>query len=153
MIYTIKKGQHSCKHTLSAHSGTVREARIVTVDESWRHEGIKSIHKLWGFGYGYQHQINSARLGLKLFADYFRLVTYIYDAGIRLKEKKIKDYPYNTTFASSIDFVSGLLVFNVDGTEVKVSVTQTPKAGFYLFPYFGGNEVPERDVITQIIRI
>lgn len=153
MIYTIKKGQHTCKHTLSAHSGTVREARIVTVDESWRHEGIKSIHKLWGFGYDFNHHINSARLGMKLFADYFRLVTYVYDGGIRLKEQKIKDYPYNTTFASSIDYVQGLLVFSVDGVEAKVSVNQVPKAGFYLFPYFGGKEVPVRDVKTQIIKI
>lgn len=153
MIYTIKKGQHSCKHSLSAHSGTVREARIVTVTSSWRHEGIKSIHKLWGFGYGYQHHINSARLGLKLFADYFRLVTYVYDNGIRLKEKKITDLPYDTTFASSIDYSSQAFLFIVDGVEVKVSVSQTPKPGFYLFPYFGGKEVPANDVITQIIKI
>lgn len=153
MIYTIKKGQHSCKHPLSSHSGTVNEARIVTVDESWKHDGIKSIHKLWGFGYGFDHHINSARLGIKLFADYFRLVTYIYDAGIRLREKKIIDYPYDTTFASSIDYNQGYFVFNVDGVEAKVSVTQKPKPGFYLFPYFGGKEVPLQNVQTQIIVI
>lgn len=153
MIYTIKKGQHSCKHPLSSHSGTVNEARIVTVDESWKHDGIKSIHKLWGFGYDFNHQINSARLGMKIFPDYFRLVTYIYDGGIRIKEKKIAEYPYGTTFISAIDYEHGVIKFTVDGNEVKVSVAQTPKAGFYLFPYFGGKEVPVRDVKTQIIKI
>lgn len=151
-VYIIKKGRHSSGVHIAFHAGTLVESRMVTVTGTWRHEGIKSIHKLWGFCYGIHHHFNSARLGLKLFDDYIRLMTYVYDAGMRMKEKKIADLPYDSTFKSTIVYTDNVFIFSVNDTDVDVPVSQSPCAGYYLYPYFGGKETPERDVITIIAK-
>lgn len=128
---------------------------MVVMDSSWYCPGTKSstIHKIWGYSYRISPHIHSARLGVKLFADYMRLVTYIYDGGIRLREKKIIDLPYGSAFASSIDWDMGFYVFRVDDAEVSQSVGHIPGAGIYLYPYFGGQETAPHNITTEIISL
>lgn len=152
MIYIIPKGKNNCRHPLSWHNGTVKEARLVTLTD-WHTGGTYTfISKIWGYAYG-NHHYSSARLGIKLFPDYARLVTYVYDLGVRIKEKKIIDIEYGSTFVSSIDFESHTWVFRVDNKTVLVPAAARVQAGFYLFPYFGGTETAPKNIITEIQKL
>lgn len=140
-IYTIPKGAKFSVHPLQWHEGTTREARIIQMFPSWKIEGARTIiNKVWGYSYGIDHQYCSARLGCKLFPDYIRLVTYVYDQGVRLREKKLKDFDYNdAVFTSAIDFdkKNNQWIFTIDEKIVKVPVNSTtPRQGAFLFPYY-----------------
>ena len=134
------------------HNGTTSETRMITLLDWYTGETFTFISKLWGYSYG-AHQHNSARLGIKLFPDYVRLVTYVYDSGVRLKEQKIIDLPYGSAFVSGIDFKQGSWVFKVDQKETGVKVTSRPEFGYFLFPYFGGRVTAPKDIKTEILNI
>lgn len=155
MTYTIKKGQHACNHLLETHAGTTAEKRTVTVHPSWQ-TGTKqtTIHKLWGYSYGFHHDC-SARLGLKLLADKFRLMAYVYDGGLRIRECeqkiKITELPYGSTFESEIIFDLNRWIFTVnDKTTVVKTLHTFAKVGYFLYPYFGGKETAPHDIKTII---
>ena len=63
MTFTIKKGQHGCKHPFIDHQATVSETRLITLDDWFTGAQPKFINKIWGYSFGH-HQIDSARLGL-----------------------------------------------------------------------------------------
>jgi len=152
MIYTIKKGGHSCSHPMQWHNGTTSETRMITLLDWYTGETFTFISKLWGYSYG-AHQHNSARLGIKLFPDYVRLVTYVYANRVRLKEKFICEMEYGSTFVSGIDYSEGWWRFMVDDRMVEVSTVVRPKWGYFLFPYYGGSEPAPKNILTTIEKI
>lgn len=142
-IYNIPKGAKFSVHPLQWHEGATREARIIQMFPSWKIESARTnvINKVWGYSYGIDHHYCSARLGCKLFPDYIRLVTYVYDGGIRLREKKLKDFGYyDAAYTSAIDFdrKNNRWIFTLDEKNVIIDLEKatTPRRGAYLFPYY-----------------
>lgn len=152
MTFTIKKGQHGCKHPFIDHQATVSETRLITLDDWFTGAQPKFINKIWGYSFGH-HQIDSARLGLKLLTDRVRLVTYVYANRVRLKEKFICEMEYGSTFVSGIDYSEGWWRFMVDDRMVEVSAVVRPKWGYFLFPYYGGSEPAPKNILTTIEKI
>jgi len=159
-IYTIPKEAKFSHHPLQWHTGTTAEVRMVHMFNNWKIDGARTnvINKVWGYSYSIDHHYCSARLGCKLFPDFIRLVTYVYDAGVRLRDKKLKEFGYNdAVFISAIDFVSAgdksAWLFTVDGKEISqpVSKDTKPKSGAFLFPYY--NDGAPHKIETLITKI
>lgn len=158
MKYTIKQGGHYSTHTFKPYLGLKKEFLItVQFTDSCRYNlgdiDQLDINKLWGVSFGL-HEKNSIRIGwaYNTFTDKIDLYYYIYENGIRKYQK------FSECFINEI--VTLKLYLNNDNFYLEKNNTwdavEVPyvypslKLGYYLFPYFGGNEVAPHDIIIYL---
>lgn len=157
--YIIKKGNHYSTHIIKPYLGFKKEFNIqFKFNENCRYnlEDVDQldINKLWGISFGY-HEANSIRIGwvYNLFTDKIDLYYYIYENSVR-KYAKFSECFINDTC------VVKLLLSNTSFTMIDkgnpwniISETYNYpdfKLGYYLWPYFGGNEVAPHDIHIQM---
>jgi len=145
--YTIFKGQHYCDKT-SVKSFSGREMHFkVLFDSSAVYKTLDpinqaDINKLYGFTEGIDNHINSARIGWSWNKQALRLYAYIYANGIR-SFKEIATVPIGTVATCAISISDKQYLFEVNDKKASLNraLEGPPVAGYWQYPYFGGDEV------------
>jgi hypothetical protein len=158
--YTIKQGEHYSKHDFKLYLGKKDFEIIVKFTESCRYNlgdvDQLDINKLWGVSFG-NHEKNSIRIGwaYNLFTDKIDLFYYTYENGIRKYEKISECFIGEiVTLELELNFNGG---FWIRGTGITWESGQFHpykypflKIGYWLYPYFGGNEVATHDIEIEL---
>lgn len=159
--YIIKEGGHYSNHLPKLYLGLKKNFKLkVQFTESCKYnlgnDNQLDVNKLFGVSFGY-HQLNSIRLGWNydIITDNINLYAYIYMNGIQLTYY-IAPLTINTIWNIELGFVekSGMFWVHVEPYGVydqniyKEFYYSFPniKLGYYLFPYFGGDEVAPHDI-------
>lgn len=156
MKYTIKEGEHdSGLHFGLVFGDTIRfraklsESCLYSVDQ-WLETDKKDLNKLAGFSNGFNHEINSARIGWRCKNnDCFEITTYIHDNGnfIPGSETVLGIVYPEEWFNCSIQNIGYSYRFGFNGFFLNVSKQTKPNFFKYrLYPYFGGNHVAPQDI-------
>jgi hypothetical protein len=143
MIRTIKKGGHySSPLSFKLHTGVDKLSYIVKFTDSCRYDlgndNQLDWNKLFGVSVGY-HKNNSIRLAWRYNkeTELIEIAKYSYFEGTRYMSTEIGELEINT---------ETILTLNIPELWKK-------KWGYYLNPYFGGNEVAPHDIKIHIKQI
>jgi hypothetical protein len=154
--YTIAKGQHECtprpfKAVDEASINFIVKFNQSAVYTSQIAENQWDVNKLWGFSDGWNHTINSARIGWSWRDGALRLHAFAHVNG-QFVEQEITTVELGKDINCSIRIVGGYYMFNVNGVNVNIAraTTGTTSRGYQLYPYFGGNETAPHDITIQI---
>ncbi len=145
--YTIFKGQHySDKTAVKSFSSNEMNFKVIfdstaiytTLDPV--NQG--DINKLYGFTEGIDNHVNSARIGWCWNKNALRLYAYIYGNGVR-GFKEITTVNIGAVIKCKIVISDKQYVFEVDNKKVSLNrALEGPAvAGYWQYPYFGGDEV------------
>lgn len=158
--YIIKAGEHFSAHPIKPYLGKTSFTVTVNFDESCRYnlDSIDQldVNKLFGISFG-NHEDNSIRLGWAYNLDTLKMdiFTYTYEDGAR-KINKIGSCNL------SVDIVIKLKLDFSGGTYQTTSLISIPeeqvftykypalRMGYYLYPYFGGNNPAPHDMIIYM---
>ncbi len=162
--HTIKYDRHRTnKPKLKLHWGKTRLAHKVTFTDSCIYKtkdkkNQKDINKLFGLSYGWHHK-NSIRFGWRCNGDRISILAYMYRDDERVNEWDeniyIEDIDINKEYSFEISFGDGnflLAIFDKDkliGTTILKAGNLYP-LGYYLNPYFGGDEKAPHDISIKI---
>ena len=151
--YIIFKGWHYSIHWPKLYNGNKKEFIIkVKPNDSWRYNfnniDQQDINKLWGIGFGNlllgDHHKNSIRLG-----SYYNPVSENIQWFDYSYENFIRNYGFITlsNINELIEFPFKLKEnsFIIGNKEVPYKYPED-RTGYYLFPYFGGNNPAPHDV-------
>lgn len=152
ITYNILQGQHySDKSSIRIFNGTEMNFRV-RFDSSAIYKTMDpvnqyDINKLFGFSDGDNHHKNSARIGWGWNKNVLRLYAYVYSDSLRLM-KEISPVAIGREIWCSILVSRGEYLFTVDETRVALHrAVETPAAaGYWLYPYFGGDEVAPHNI-------
>lgn len=161
--YIIKKGQHYSKHLPKLYLGDKKDFKIkVEFTESCRYNlsniNQLDVNKLFGVSFGY-HKHNSIRIGwnYNIDTDMIDIYRYEYNNGRRLIEKIYSVHIYEELFIklnlTEIGYVISIeSEFSKFGYIVEEYIFNYPniKLGYYLYPYFGGDEVAPHKIIVKM---
>jgi hypothetical protein len=169
-IFKIKKGYHysnliykipflhlfkkTIKHTLYFNENVIYE--LNNGDQM-------DINKLFGISFGFHHK-NSARFGWRWNTEKnkIEILAYIYVDG-----KRINEWDEDTLIAElepyevcemKIKKENNYYIFNIYSDSTKKNYIKKLKCGkgkfwgYYLFPYFGGNQVAPHDIEINFIK-
>lgn len=156
--YTILEGEHYSTHSIKIYTGKTSLPFSVNFDESCRYDlgtiDQLDVNKLAGVSFG-NHETNSIRIGwaYNLITQKMDLFAYCYENGTRLI------HPIGNCNLS--EDVSIKLELNFNGNTFKISLAGSAfrefpykypalKAGYYLFPYFGGNNPAPHNMIIYL---
>lgn len=126
---------------------------IVKFDNSAMYQTVDpgnqgDINKLYGFSDNNQdHHVNSARIGWRWYNNQLQLFAYVYNNSVH-SDKLITTVPLNQDVNASIKVVGNIYEFNVNGSIVtmpRASAT-TLGVGYWLYPYFGGDEIAPHNI-------
>ena len=170
--FRIKKGTHSDPLEFCPHFGITKMRRTITFGSSCIYEdksGEGDWNKAFGFSYGHHHK-NSVRIGWRCVDDKIETCLYSYVNGKRIINKLIYaniDIPY--TFKIEYTENSNIRVLmqapinlnSVDGKmeddnrlafvyHINNNDKPKRKVGYYLYPYFGGQEKAPHDMYMEI---
>ena len=115
------------------------------------------INKLFGLSFGFHHN-NSIRFGWNTDGDKIGIYAYCYNSGERIVYK-ITSLPTNITNSFEINVYNDfyqLSIYNKMSNSVTtwtINKPQTPKWGYRLFPYFGGNKCAPHDMEIHMKKI
>ncbi|HZF64464.1 MAG TPA: hypothetical protein VEZ55_08270 [Chitinophagaceae bacterium] len=155
--YTINKGEHSSNRTGPAKLETDHLKFVVKFDSSAIYTSQDpanqhDINKLFGFSDNdaHHHQF-SARIGWNWYNNALHVYAYVYNNGER-SSKYIASVPLNEPITCGIKSTTNAYIFTVDDKQVITSRSSTtPHAkGYFLFPYFGGDETAPHDISIAI---
>lgn len=153
IIYTIKKGSHSCDKNdfisleLSELKFTVRFDQSAVYQTAEPGNQL-DVNKLYGFAdNGSQHHEFSARFGWRWSENALRLFAYVYNNGA-MDFQEITSITTDKEYECSITISPDTYTFRVNGkTVIMPRASTTPKAkGYRLYPYFGGDEPAPHDI-------
>jgi hypothetical protein len=108
-------------------------------------------NKLWGFSDGFDHLVNSARIGWRYYEGNLQLMAYAHVAGIfRYEELTIIQPGEEVT--CRIKILGTHYVFAVKDVVIEIPRVTSGDyvTGYQLFPYFGGDEVAPQDIRIEI---
>lgn len=152
--YKIKKGKHYSGFRISPTYNKMSSKYEVIFKENCIYdlhdEDQYDVNKLFGLSYGYHH-INSARFGWRADGEKIQLSLYCYREGQRYM-KDICQLDTERTYTLEIKNEGTYYEFLISGNTSsfmaygKITKPQTPKLGYNLFPYFGGNEPAPHDI-------
>ncbi|MEO6733089.1 MAG: hypothetical protein ABIN01_17830 [Ferruginibacter sp.] len=155
--YTILKGQHYCdKSTIKSFSKSQLNFKVKfdssAIYESVITENQYDINKLHGFSEGINHHQNSARIGWSWNKKALRLYAYVYSDSTRIM-KEITTVPIGPEISCSIGISGSRYVFSINEATLGIErkIKGAPIAGYWLYPYFGGDEVAPHDVSIYIL--
>lgn len=166
MRYIIHKGWHYSmplqliKKLLGIRYTTKRAmSAVVRFNSNCQYEIGKDqsdINKLFGFSLGMHHK-NSIRVGWRWFCGELQLCSYIYENGVRLKEKVFYrcefGYVYNVMVKLQIVDNEYFACFFVDGVPMyshKIATKVKKYVSYPLSLYFGGNCKATHDMIIDM---
>ena len=158
-LFTIRAGQHSSISRNEAFTGSgiditaaFDETAIYTLEET---KDQADINKLIGFSDCTQHhQSESARIGWRWFNNELQILAYAYLEG-DLNFELMGAIPLNSEIDMSIRATSNVYEFSGSGLQtVTLQRTSDCEAGenYWLWPYFGGDQVAPNDVNIKIKR-
>lgn len=155
--YIVKKGENYSSHPFKIFTGKKSHKIEVIFDESCIYDlgnnNQYDINKLWGVSFG-AHQNNSIRIGWNwnLITKKIDLYWYKYQNG-EFTFGYFKSYNINefVTIDVYFDYSSSNFTF-ISDNMAKIIYHKYPflKVGYYLYFYFGGNEVAPHDIIAHI---
>ncbi|MDP2692821.1 MAG: hypothetical protein Q8O88_04245 [bacterium] len=152
--YKIKKGKHLSGFRVSPiYNKKVSIYEVIFTKSCIYNLGNSDqldVNKLFGISFGYHHT-NSARFGWRAEGDKIQISVYCYKNGKRyMKDMCLVDI--NKTYSMTITNIGNYYEFEIKDTTsafysyAKISKPKTPKFGYKLWPYFGGNEPAPHDV-------
>ena len=168
--FTIAKGKHSALIEFCPHFGITEMERTVIFSDSCLYvdkSGENDWNKVFGFSYGNHHK-NSIRVGWRCSKpNKLSLGLYYYINGKR-NHFAVKEIKTNTPYTVKLkvtqsDISIAVSKFN-EPTQIiyaKYKVEPkfgtmftklTPKWGYYLYPYFGGQEKAPYDMKIRIFK-
>jgi hypothetical protein len=160
-IYEIKKGKHFSGIHLKLHLGVDKIIRKIVFDNSciynFKNEDQYDINKLFGLSFGHHHN-NSARFGWRANEDKIEIYAYYYSKG-SICYANICSVKSNVPYEYSILIENGVYIFQVENSEGYVigshiaNKAETCGWGYYLYPYFGGNNTAPHDMIILMKEI
>lgn len=158
-IFTIPAGQHSSISRNEAFTGSGIDITAIFDESAIYSLEVTSdqadINKLIGFSDCTQHhQSESARIGWRWYEDELQILAYAYLEGV-LHFELMGSIPLNTEIDMSIRATSNTYDFSGTGLQ-SVSLTRTSDCevgeNYWLWPYFGGDQVAPNDVEIRIKR-
>jgi hypothetical protein len=158
-IFTIDAGTHSSIVRSEPFTGTgisitalFDESAIYTLSVAGNQADI---NKLVGFSDCSQHhQSESARFGWRWFNDELQILAYSYNQG-QLSFELMGAIPLNEEVDMTISIEDEQYVFMGEGLETTtLARTNNCEAGdnYWLWPYFGGDEVAPHDIEIRLKR-
>ena len=159
-LYRIAKGRHGSLHFRPFICKRFLKYRVLFTNSCLYNLGNHNqldINKLFGLAFGIHHHRNSVRVGWRTdgVSDKISLFAYYYVNGER-KWSPLCEVEPNRLYDLSIDVVPGAYVFEVEDVQSSASFTYTvsrprvPWPGYYLYPYFGGNETAPHDMTIMM---
>lgn len=167
IFHRIKKGRHRTnKPKIGLHWKKKRLAYEVVFNRDCRYETEKKenqldINKLFGISFGFHHK-NSARFGWRDNGEgKIDILAYVYRNGERVKESEgiyIETIEVGKSYIMDISVTSGLYMFTITKGKKMIGATiiehgKLPPLGYYLNPYFGGDETAPHDMIIELCKV
>ncbi|MBC7689635.1 MAG: hypothetical protein H7211_15810 [Aquabacterium sp.] len=144
--YTILQGQYYCDKSTPKLFAATKMSFKIKFDSSAIYQTVDpvnqyDINKLFGFSEGDNHHLNSARLCWAWHINALHLYGYVYSDSIRAM-KEIARVNIGAELICSVAVTSGGYVFTVNDTSHVMPrlIKGVPLAGYWLYPYFGGDE-------------
>lgn len=160
MIYTIKKGNHYSWHLPSFSWKTIYRFDIKSLDDlsyvAQNPENQKDINKIYGFSDSWNHHIHSLRIGW-WYDDYkaeSHLAIYAHQDGKRII-KPLGIISGKNTIQIDIEiYKDTYVVKRLDTGMVQLIERKSKWWGprYTLFPFFGGQEVAQKDYKFEITK-
>lgn len=157
--YTIRKGQNYCTPNTIKIVKTSEMKFIARFDTSAIYSTVNpvnqyDINKLYGFSEGFNHQVNSARIGWRWSDGALRLFGYVYKSSVRYSQE-ITTIPFNTDITCSIKLSGYNYLISANGITVTLprASNAASATGYQLYPYFGGDETAPKDISIKIKNI
>lgn len=156
--YTIYKGSHYSLHLPKAFIKNPTNIDFnFKLDENCLYkplsaENLEDISKIFGLSFGLHHT-NSYRVGFAYGYDNFSLFHYWYNNGVRNYRKIFSCKPGDQISGSlkinRKDNIINTFYYNKENSQsslgsVAFDFSKIPNWGYYLFPYYGGNEVAQQ---------
>lgn len=149
--YLIKKGQHNSGFHLGIHfKKEIVMKREVIFKENCKYDlnGIdqSDVNKLFGVSFGL-HQKNSARFGWRWSLDKnkIEILTYTYINGVRNFDS-LQFVDLEETITLTLEAKADTYCFKFGTSELTIKKSNTPSYGYFLYPYFGGNQMAPHDI-------
>lgn len=158
--YIIKKGEHYSAHPVKPYFGKTSFKVTVNFDESCRYDlgGVDQldVNKLFGVSFG-NHEVNSIRIGWAYNLETLKMdiYTYTYENSVR-KINKIGSCSLaeNVVINLKLNFGSSTYqtnsIISIPQEQVFAYSYPALKAGYYLYPYFGGNNPAPHEMSIQM---
>ncbi len=154
--YTILKAEHYCDKTnIKSFSGSGINFKVrfdstaiyTTTDPA----NQADINKLYGFTEGTNNHVNSARIGWCWLNNSLRLYAYTYSNSIRTMAE-ITRVEIGAEISCSISVSEGAYLFKINDQKLsQPRSNKTPEAaGYWQYPYFGGDEVASHNTYIYI---
>ena len=157
--YTIRKGQNYCDQNTIKLVKTSEMKFVARFDTSAIYATVNpvnqyDINKLYGFSEGYNHQVNSARIGWRWSDGALRLFGYVYKSSVRYSQE-ITTIPFNTDITCSIKLSGYNYLITANGITVTLprALNTASASGYQLYPYFGGDETAPKNISIKIKNI
>ncbi len=154
MLYTIKKNRHrACPLKFGIWYNKTNISKKVTFLSTYPFN--RSVNKLFGIGYFWNHHKESARIGFRYEGSgYFKLYAYCYVIGSRIT-REICQVPINTEITCSIDITNNKYIFKVSYNSAPVSIVTVnfnhkKKWSFPLNLYYGGTNKAPNEIKVKI---
>lgn len=153
-VFTIKKGGHNSLNSIQSFKDSVLRFNVLfdstAIYACENKDNQMDVNKLFGISdCGYDHHVNSARIGWRWLNDSLQLLAYVYHN----KERRIH---YLTSCAigkdvqCSITAAGDHYLFRVDETFYREDRACSGHQHYILHPYFGGDEVAPHDITIRI---
>jgi hypothetical protein len=159
--FLIKKGNHRVSNPLIRLFYDKKIIRFgIIFDETCLYRtknqvNMLDINKLFGLSFGYHHN-NSVRFGWRLNDSKISILAYVYRDGKRVLEWDediyITDVNLNELYYYDIMVIKNNYILTVRDTYKKIISTKIIKTGslckfgYFLNPYFGGDEKSPRNI-------
>jgi hypothetical protein len=154
--YSIAKGAHfSNRSSITAFTGTELSFDVqfdsTCIYLSTNPSNQYDINKLYGFTEGANNHVNSARIGWSWNDGALRLYAYAYANGIR-RTTEITSIAIGRPVHARIGITDQEYIFSVAGKTVSLprAVSNKEIAGYWQYPYFGGDEVAPHTIYVHI---
>lgn len=156
-VFTIKKGKHRSGCRFKANSNNHIEFDVI-FDESAFYttkdpRNQADINKLYGVSdCGQNHMNYSMRFGWRYYYGQLQILWFKHEAGI-FTYGLLTNIDVNKSYKCTLDIVDDEYIVSVDGitTVVSRSCSRNLKR-YYLYPYFGGDEVAPHTINIKIKR-
>lgn len=167
-IHKIKKGKHRTnKPKIGLHWKNNKIAYEVLFNKDCRYrtkdpKNQLDINKLFGLSYGFHHK-NSVRFGWRdNGTGKIDILAYVYNDGKRIKEFDepiyIETVDVGYSYVMDITVTDDIYMFTITRGSKMVAATiiehgKLCPLGYYLNPYFGGDEKAPHDMTIELRRL
>ena len=155
--YTILKGAHYCRESsIKFFSGNDINFRVKfsnsAMYKTLETENQGDVNKLYGFSEGIDNHLNSARIGWNWQNNALRLYAYTYANGVR-NCKEISTVVIGEAIDLSIGIAANKYLFKAGEIKLELprALSSATVAGYWQYPYFGGDEVAPHTICIEIM--